>query len=246
MNGANDAKTPPHDVVSPQTLRWQRAAVALEPEHTLGRIAANAKFVLTSITVLGTALSAAGLVSITRLTHRPELLGLAVFAFALSLGAVLLALRTLVLRSREVNLDNLGDVKAWYEEEFGQAIRVAVAGWLLCGGVLAAGVAAVVAALVATPSYQVALQSAGSGAKHSLTASASATDADRGAVLTVSVSGTDASGAETVLIRSSSTTDADGAAKIKASVDTDRTYASYKIVLTDDDEQKATLTVPAP
>ncbi|NUK01525.1 hypothetical protein [Streptomyces lunaelactis] len=246
MSGTAGSNMPPHDVVSPETLRWQRAAEALEPEHTLGRIAANAKFVLTSITLLGAALSAAGLVSITRLMHRPELLWLAVCAFVLSLGAVLLSLLALVLRSREVNLEDLEDVEAWYKEEFGHAVWVTVAGWLLCGGILAAGVAAVVAAVLATPSYQVALQSSGSGGKHSLTASAAATDAGRGSVLIVSVTGTDASGAETVLIRSSSTADTDGAAKIKASVDTDRTYASYKIVLTDDDKQKATLTVPAP
>ncbi|MFD9030624.1 hypothetical protein ACFVZW_05590 [Streptomyces sp. NPDC059567] len=246
MTGATGSDAPPQAMVSADTRRWQRAAAALEPEHTLTKIATNAKFVLTSITLLGTAISAAGLVSITRLTQRPELLALTVFAFVLSLGAVLLALWTLVLRSREVNLDDLEDVKAWYEEEFGHAVRVAAAGWLLCAGVLLAGVAAVIAAVVAAPSYQVALQSAGSDGKHSITASASATGAGQDSVLTVTVTGTDASGAETVLIRSSSTADADGAAKVKASVDTDRAFASYAIVLTDDDKQKAALTVRAP
>ncbi|WP_329619438.1 hypothetical protein OG357_02095 [Streptomyces sp. NBC_01255] len=246
MTGATGQAESPQALVSAETRRWQRAAEALEPEHTLVRIAANAKFVLTSITLLGTAISAAGLVSITRLTQRPELLALTVLAFALSLGAVLLALWTLVLRSREVNLDDLEDVKTWYEEEFGHAGRVAAAGWLLSGGVLLAGVVAVIVAVVANPSYQVALQSAGSDGKHSLTASAGATDAGPDSVLTVSVTGKDASGAETLLIRGSSTADADGAAEIEASVDTDRAFASYTIVLTDDDKQKATLTLRTP
>ncbi|MFE1551630.1 hypothetical protein [Streptomyces sp. NPDC058718] len=238
---------PPQDTVSPETKRWQRAAEALEPEHTLNRIASNAKFILTSISLLGTALSVAGLISITRLTQRPGLLAFAVLAFVLTLGAVLLALRTLVLRSRKVNLDNLEDVKTWYEDEFRHAAGVAAAGWLLSAGILVAGVTAVIAAVVANPSYEVALQSAGSNAKHSLTASATATDADANSTMTMSVTGTDTSGGKTVLIRSSSTTDTDGAANLKASVDTDRTFMSYTVVLTDDDgKQKATLTVPAP
>ncbi|GLW46486.1 hypothetical protein Stsp02_21480 [Streptomyces sp. NBRC 14336] len=234
------------DVVSPETRRWQRAAEAIEPEHTLTRNAANAKYVLTSVSLLGTLVSVIGLASLGELTRRPELLVFAALAVVLVLAAVLLALWTLVLRSRRVNLDDLEDVKAWYEGEFAHAGKVAAAGRLLCAGLLVAGVTALVAAVVPHPSYRVGLDGVRSAAQDRLTASAGVTDADPDAVLTMTVTGSDASGANTVLTRSRGTPDADGAATFRVSVDSPRNYATYTVVLTADGERVAALTLPAP
>ncbi|MEV4616167.1 hypothetical protein AB0K43_26765 [Kitasatospora sp. NPDC049258] len=229
---------------SPETVRWQQAAAALGPEQTLLRIAANAKYLVATVTLVGTALTALGLVSVDRLADRPLPRTLAGIAVLLTLLAVLLALGSLVLRSRDVRLGNLEDVKAWYQDEFKRAGRVTAAGWLLLGGILFAGAAGIVAAVAAAPSYQVGLQSAARATGTALSVKATADDVADGSVITVKVTGTDRTGAETLLITGSGTADHGGDASIEASAVVSTHFDSYAVVLTADDHQRAALTVP--
>ncbi|MFE2413910.1 hypothetical protein ACFXDE_36825 [Kitasatospora sp. NPDC059408] len=227
------------------TLRWQKAADALAPDQSLQRVAANAKFVIATVTVVGTALTALGLVSVDQLSHRPLARAFALIAIVLTLAAVLMALRYLVLRSRAVALDNLLDVEAWYKEELGLSIWVRAAGWLLFSAVLCAGLAGLTAAVTADPWYQVGLQSSGLAGTTSLSATASANGVSRGALAQATVTAKDAGGVETVVLRTARTADSGGTARIDATVPVTGHYQSFTIVLTSQGQQRATMTVPA-
>lgn len=239
------APDPPGHPPSPEMLRWQQAATALGPEQTALRLAANAKYVVVTVTVVGTVLTALGLVSTDRIADRPIPHVLAVTSIIMTISAVLLALRTLVLRSRDVNLDNLQDVKAWYHEELSRGLWVTAAGWLLLGGILFAGAAGVVSAVEADPSYQVGLQSAGLGDKATISVKAAVSDVGRGSIITVRVTGKGGAGSNTVLVQSSRTTDTHGAATIDASFVVGCHFQSYTVILTSGGQQRAVMTIPA-
>lgn len=230
---------------TPDTVRWQKAADALAPDLSMQRIAANAKFVVATITVVGAALTALGLVNVDQLTHRPVARAFALLSTVLTVAAVLMALRYLVLRSRAVALDNLFDVEAWYKEELDLSWWVRAAGWLLFSAVLSAGLAGVVAAVTADPWYQVGLQSSGLADKASLTATASANGVSRGALVQAKVTASAAGGVETVVLQTARTADSGGTARIDATVRVTGHYESFTIVLTSQGQQRATMTVPA-
>jgi hypothetical protein len=231
---------------SPDTVRWQKAADALAPDQSLARAAANAKFMVGTIAVVSTALTALGLVTVDQLAHRPLPRALALVAIALTMLSVLAALRYLVLRSKGVRLDNLIAVKDWYTEELGRSVWVTAAGWLLFGAVLFAGAAGIAVAVTADPWYQLGLQSSGlPGGATAATVTATANGVSRGALVQVEMTGKDAGGTRTVLLQASRTADGGGTATIDATVPVTAHYVSYTVMLTSQGRQRATMTIAA-
>ncbi|MBP0455713.1 hypothetical protein J5Y04_40260 [Kitasatospora sp. RG8] len=226
------------------TRRWQEAAKELAPEKAAPRVAAHAKFVVTTVALVGTALSAVGLVSADRISHQDAAQALAVSAAGVALLAVVMALYTVVPRLGRVNLDDLATVRRWYEKELRRGFWAALAGWLLVLAVVLAGVAGVLAALSSSPSYRLGLQDAGLAAKHTVSVKASVQDVSPGTTVTVEVTARDDSGAQAVIVRGTGMADSSGNATVDASAALEQPFHGYAAALTVGGASKATATLP--
>ena len=96
---------------------WESTAKELTPDKSLARIAANAKFTVATVTVVGAVLTALGLVTVQTVNMDRTSRILADLSVSAGLLAVLLALLYLALRVREVNAQNLVQVEDWYRSE---------------------------------------------------------------------------------------------------------------------------------
>jgi hypothetical protein len=125
--------------VTPETKRWQEAAAELAPAKSLDRMMANGRFVISTVTTVGVLLTGFGIVGVERLAGEPAPRLLAALSVPLAVVAVILALYSLLARSRDVNLDNLTEVQTFYTERLRRAPFVTAAGWALIGAIFLAG-----------------------------------------------------------------------------------------------------------
>jgi hypothetical protein len=216
---------------SSQSLRWKAAAAELVPEKSLARVAANAKYVVATVTVVGTGLTALGLVGANTLATHPAARLLAVAAVVLAGAAVALALSSLVLRSKPVNLENLSAVKEWYTEEFGRAKFVRWAGILLVLGVVVALIAGLTAVLIPDPRATAGVQVARSGLTRTASVTVMANGLNPDAAATLWVYGIPSSGPSTTLLAATESTDTAGSLSLKATIDKVAPYSRYCVVL---------------
>jgi hypothetical protein len=224
---------------SPAALRWKAAAAELAPEKSLARVATNSKYMIATVTVVGSALTGLGLVGASTLSTHPQAGFLAAIAVVLAGAAVVLALSTLVLRSRPVNLENLAAVKQWYADEFGRAKFVRWAGILLVLAVITALSAGLTATLVRDQQMTIGLQVMGTGASRSASIAVTAGDLSSNAIATVWLYGVPSSGAPATLIVAQQSADSSGAITVKATVDKVSQYPLYRAVLQVDGKEMA-------
>jgi hypothetical protein len=201
----------------PETLRWRAAADGLSPEKVVERISANARFLTGTVTVVATTLTAFGLVGASSVLQQPIARYMAVAAFAAVLAAVGLSLSCLVIRGRNVNLENLQAVEAWYRQEFRKAYRLAIAGSALLAGLLLAGSAALVSVIAPARHHVIELDLYGAEGR-SIKVSAKASGIQRGSVATIRVAGRTAKGTETLLFTGVHTADPSGLVIISGNI----------------------------
>jgi hypothetical protein len=225
---------------------WETAAKELWPDKSLARIAANARFTVATVTVVGTVLTALGLITIQAVVADRMARVLAVVSIGAALLAVLLALLYLALRVRKVNPQNLARVESWYQSELRRTWLAGAASWLLIIAVVLAGSAGLRAAL-ASPDQgppQLALQIAGTDREQAVTASATLSSLRAGAVVVLRLTG-EATGAMPVLLMETKTLVSDaGTATISPGTINVTSYARYLLVLLVDNRERASLTVP--
>jgi hypothetical protein len=123
---------------------WRRAADALLPDRSMERMADSAKFVVSTLALVGSILTGFGLLASDRIVENKFAVGLAVSALASVFVALLCALDFLRMRIGEVNIHNLVEVKEWYEQQLSRGWRVYLSGWLLLLAVSLAGSSAIV------------------------------------------------------------------------------------------------------
>jgi hypothetical protein len=224
---------------SPASLRWKAAAAELAPEKSLARVATNSKYVIATVTIVGTALTGLGLVGADTLSTHPQAGFLAAIAVVLAGAAVVLALSTLVLRSKPVNLENLAAVRQWYTDEFDRAKFVRWAGILLVLAVIIALGAGLTATLVENEQATIGLQVMKTGTTRTASVAVTAGDLRPGAMATVSLYGVPSSGAPATLIVAQQTADSSGAVTVEATLEKADAYPRYNAVLEVDGKELA-------
>jgi hypothetical protein len=214
--------------VSLRASALQDAQDELLPSRTFERVNDNAKFLAGSLSVVGTLVTAAGLLSIDRLRVNPLAFVMATAAVILATLAVLTAIACMVLREREVHPGNLDEVESWYNFELGSRARaLAAAGWALFAAILIGSFAAglVVFASPSTPALS--LQFIGHGPNAKLSEKVGVQGLAPGSRVETSITGYDASSQPVVLGTSVTTADSTGKVDFSADIAQPGIYVRY-------------------
>lgn len=225
---------------------WESTAKELTPDKSLARIAANAKFTVATVTVVGAALTALGLVTVQTVNMDRTSRILAELSVSAGLLAVLLALLYLALRVREVNAQNLVQVEDWYRSELRRAWVAVAAGRVLIVAVALAGIAGLYSTLASHAELppQLALQVAGTGCKRNVTASATLMNMRVGAVVILRLTGEPTGSKPVLLVESKITVNNTGTAMVSSGATKVISYPKYLLVVLIDGRQLASMTVP--
>jgi hypothetical protein len=121
---------------------WQELANELTPAKSLVRTADSAKFVVATVAVVGGVLTGFGVVGADRLGASELGSAFSLVALVAVVAALAFALLFLRLRTGEINIENLVEVRTWYKEQAGRSWMVTAAGALLVVAIAAAGAAA--------------------------------------------------------------------------------------------------------
>lgn len=123
--------------------RWLAAGEQLRPHLSLVRAADGARYVVSTVVLVGTLVAGLGVFALDAASSRAVLVpgGLSLLA---STAAVVVALSAVVSRSRRLAPEDLVAVKAFYQAELGRTRRAGKAGVLLVASVILAAVAGTV------------------------------------------------------------------------------------------------------
>lgn len=127
--------------MSPDTKRWQVAAAELAPAKSYARLMDNGRFVITTVSTVGVLITGFGLIGADRLSDSPGPRVLAAAAVAIAVAAILFALWPLLAVRKDINLDNLAEVKAFYNDGLRKSKLITAAGRTLALALACAGVA---------------------------------------------------------------------------------------------------------
>jgi hypothetical protein len=192
---------------------WVAAKKEMYPAASLMRVGAQARFAVGTVSVVGIALTALGLVTASSITAGGLSRVLAFGASCIAIVAVICALIYLGPRLDKVNYENLDDVKAWYRVQFGRARLVVLAGWLLVLSVGLGAGAGLAAAWSSTraddPVLSLVIQTANDQSK--LTATVSLERLHPGDAVDMTVTGP----SDDVVVSGKTTADAQGVAKLQ-------------------------------
>lgn len=156
--------TPLADNIDPVAEKWQTAATYLQPEKSVERIVASAKYVIASVTIVATVLTAVGTLKAEELAEDSILKWLTTSTGIVVSGAILLAYLPLIMRTKDVQVENLLEVERWFKSEMKKGRFVRFAGIALSLAVVLAVITAVVAAVGRDdPHAAVSLVETGSG-----------------------------------------------------------------------------------
>lgn len=111
------ADTPLADDIDPVAGKWQIAANYLQPERSVERIIASAKYVIASVTIVATVLTAVGSLKADEFAQDPLLEWLAISTGVVVSIAILLAYLPLIMTTKEVHVENLLEVEYWFKNE---------------------------------------------------------------------------------------------------------------------------------
>jgi hypothetical protein len=221
---------------------WVTAKKELYPAASLTRIAANAKFVVSTVSVVGIALTAFGLVAATSLSAYPLAQLLAGVSAGVALLAVVCALGYLALRLEKRNFENYVEVKNWYQKQFRRAGLVVAASWLLVIAVVLAGIAGVTAAVAQNKMDRpvLSLTVKGQGSKRTVTASVSINHLHPGDIVTLRVT----IGNGNVIMLGKTNADSNGSAQLDTTLETTASKAGYRVSVLVGGQERGALQVP--
>jgi hypothetical protein len=214
----------------------------LYPVPSLARISTNAKFTVSTVSIVGTALTAFGLVTAASLSVYGPVQLLASAAAGIALLALLCALSYLALRLEKRNYQNNENVRNWYKKQFRRAGLVVAASWLLILAVLLAAAAGTVAAVNASKADApvLGLVVAGTGDQRTVTATVSIDHLQPGDIVTLRVT----SGTGQVVIVGETTADSSGSAKLDTTLRDAPGDAGYNLEVLVGGSKRGMLQVP--
>lgn len=198
---AMTAATPPAEDIDYVAERWQAAASYLQPEKSVERIVVSAKYVIASVTIVATVLTTVGSLKAEEIAQDPLLEWLAASTGVVVASAVLLAYLPLIMKTNEVQVENLLEVERWFSNEIKKGRFVRLAGFALSMAVALAVITAVAATVGReNAGLAVTLTESGLGTQQKIIVNVTVPTLSQGP-LTVSVTGTRGS-EKLVLLRS--------------------------------------------
>jgi amino acid transporter len=222
---------------------WTIARKELTPDKSLARIGATAKFTVSTVAVVGVAVTGLGLITADDLRHDTLTSVLIVAVVACAMAAVTLALVYLIVRSEKVNLEDDERVKTWYDKQLKRTRYVTVASALLVLSVILATVTAIVALLQdrEPPGPELALTVDGSGETRTIIAAAAVSDVDKGQTIALQVTGESAE-SSMILVDHQTLVGTAEEVSVETSAEDVPAFSSYVLELRIDDAKKASLT----
>jgi hypothetical protein len=221
---------------------WVAARKEMYPAASLARVAANARYTVATVSLIGAALTALGLVTVASVRASATARVLAAGAVGLALLAVVSALGYLAVRLEKRNYENYVQVRQWYVRQFKRARLVAAASWLLIAAVLLAGAAGLVAA--ATTDHHnppvLSLVVHGAADKRSVTAQASVTGLEPGNVVTMRVTGDTGQ----AFVTGRAVADPAGHAALESTFEDTSSAVRYRLTLTVNDGEGGSIEAP--
>lgn len=225
-----DPEKPPDDV-SPEAEYWAAAVSYLEPAKSIERLASNAKYVITSVTLVAATLTAAGTLTAEQIQRRDVTMWLGTATAITATAAVLFAYLPLVLNKKKIKLENLAEVREWFSTQFWRARCVTIAGILLAISiVLALTVAVIVAVVPSAPEAASGLTIEGSSERKSVTISVDARNLEKNSTLVLSLVGRGRGGEAALLIAAYHNTNSN-TVKVERSVDDVQQYSCFILVV---------------
>jgi hypothetical protein len=133
-------------------IMWEEVKALLTPDKSIQRIEEKARFVVSTVTVVGTLITGLGLVLGTRITSTGSGRVLATISVSLAAMAVVLSVGSLVVGGiRSISPANLIEVRRWYAGQHRRGKVVGVAGLLLILSILFGAVGASRAMVMVVP-----------------------------------------------------------------------------------------------
>ena len=217
-------------VPSAATQRWSDLADQLTPAKSVDRIVDGAKSIASSISLVAAIFTGVGLVSIDRLRSNSIALYVVAAAGILSVTAVLIALRTQILRLQTVRPENLLEVERWYKQQVSRGEQVRIAGICLFLAVLFGSIGEGVAFVTTGPTQPaLSLQLAGTGTAAKLSAKAALEGLSPGSAVESRVIGVAADGNETILLRNTAVADSTGKVDVSGELAGPFVYATFRL-----------------
>lgn len=227
--------------------RWAAAVAELTGPSALVRVAGNARATVGTVAVVGTALTGLGLLGIPALSANSTARMLAMAAAAVAFVSVVTGLLYLALRLERVNVEDITQVKGWYQGQLDRVWFAVAASWLLIGALVLAGAAAAMTLLQAPtgPDPALSLGLTGTGEARSLDAAVTIVGLAPGDLVTTRVQGIESGTCdEVVLLQASSRADATGKATAQGAVAELPCNDSFRLDVFRSDEWLAGVTVP--
>lgn len=204
--------------VSARAEELRELSDQLTPTQTLSGAAERARFTVTTVSIVGSAVTAFGVLSGDRVSAAGPLghilvTGSVVFA----LLAVVAALSYLTLRPRPVRRRDLADVERWRDRELRRIRTVTWSGRLLAAAVLLGGSAAALALLGHSAQATSAVEMT-DGGKRAAAVSASVAGARPGSTITVRATAETPGQPDRIVVASTLTVDRSGSTSMRSTV----------------------------
>jgi hypothetical protein len=203
---------------TPDDTFWQASIQALSPDKSMATIDTQARWIFTSVSVIGVALTGFSVIAATRLQSAPwPLTVLTILLTAISL--ILAALALVPAGGGYFHSANLTEVKdLWNNDIRHRSWKVRASSITFA---IAIGFAAITALVVNAQASQdgvTTLQVTGTGAMESLSATVTLSSLPADATIVTTVQGSDSSGTKTTLLADNTIADASGSAKVTGTV----------------------------
>lgn len=212
------------DPPTPNELMWLAAAQELSPDKSLAQIQDISKFLVASVAVVGTLITAFGLIGPNAVRRNAGGLFLAVI---LAVGSLILALLAAAPRDAKLNLADLTAVESWYGPQIFWRGRAATASAITLGlAILIAGVTALVSSSTA-PAASTSLQVAGVGSSAKLQAAVHFTGMPKGSEASYRLEGLKGEDPASRLSEGVATPAADGSAELAADLPMPKGYERF-------------------
>jgi hypothetical protein len=227
--------------------RWAAAVSELTGPSALVRVAGNARATVGTVALVGTALTGLGLLSVPTLAANKVAWWFAVGAATLAFAAVVAGLLYLALRLERVNVEDLDQVKGWYQAQLDRVRLAVVASWLLIGALVLGGAAAGIAIARAPdgPDPTLGLRLSGNGDARTLGADVTVGNLDAGDVVVTRLLGLgSASCDEVVLLQATSRADGTGKATATGTVEKLPCNDTFRLEVRRSGRLLASVTVP--
>ena len=216
---------------TPDDTFWQGSIQQLTPDKSIATLDSQARWIFTSVGIIGTALTGFTILAATRLQAAPWwLTGPTVVLTAASL---ILAALALVPDTGQFHPANLTEVQdTWNRDIRTRRWKVRLSSITFAAAIAIAATTALVVNSQPSQDGVTTLQVAGTGASEALSATVTLSSLPAGASIATTVQGSNASGTKITLFTDNTTADSTGSAKVTAAVPNVSSFLQFFVTST--------------